>query len=159
MKTIVYIVFTALLVFGCKTKTEKENNNGQPETTTVVEEKSAPSLEVGCYIYDANGNRIVFEITDVSTTVLGNLSYALKEKDGNKGTFAGVMNDSVLLGKYTFISEGKESTREMAFLVEDAQLIEGFGELDSTGTAFKDVAVLSFSSSMPLSKTECDTEP
>lgn len=159
MKKIVYIVFTTLLVFGCKTKTEKENNNGQPETTTDVEEKSAPSLEVGCYIYDANGNRIVFEITDVSTTVLGNLSYALKEKDGNKGTFAGVMNDSVLLGKYTFISEGKESTREVAFLVEDAQLVEGFGELDSTGTAFKDVTVLSFSSSMPLSKTECDTEP
>lgn len=159
MKKIVYIVFTTLLVFGCKTKTEKENNNGQPETTTDVEEKSAPSLEVGCYVYDANGNRIVFEITDVSTTVLGNLSYALKEKDGNKGTFAGVMNDSVLLGKYTFISEGKESTREVAFLVEDAQLVEGFGELDSTGTAFKDVTVLSFSSSMPLSKTECDTEP
>ncbi|WP_421810306.1 hypothetical protein [Flagellimonas sp.] len=86
MKKIAYIFLTAILVFGCKTKTEKENSNGQPEITTVIEEKPAPSLEIGCYIYDANGNRIVFEITDVSTTVLGNLSYALKEKDGNKGT-------------------------------------------------------------------------
>lgn len=159
MEKITYLFLAALLIVSCKTKTEKENTDSHADTPSIVKSKQAPSLEEGCYVYNANGNRIVFEITDVSKTILGNLSYALKEKDGNKGTFAGVMNDSILLGKYSFVSEGKESTREVAFLVENGQLIEGFGELDSTGTAFKDLSVLSFSSSMPLSKTECDTEP
>jgi hypothetical protein len=159
MKKITYIFLTTLLIVSCKTKTEKENIDSQADTPTMDRVKQAPSLEEGCYAYNANGNQIVFEITDVSVTVLGNLSYALKEKDSNKGTFAGTLNDSILLGKYTFMSEGKQSTREVAFLVENGQLIEGFGELDSTGTAFKNINVLSFSSSMPLSKTECDTEP
>ena len=140
---------------SCKTKEKQEENETQPEVPMAVEEK-APALALGCYTYDGNGNHIVLEITEMNGTVLGNLDYALKEKDANKGTFSGILKDSVLIGSYTFMSEGTESTREVAFLVKEGQLIEGFGALDETGTAFKDPASLSFSSSMPLSKTDCE---
>ena len=86
---------------------------------------------------------------------MGNLNYAFKEKDANTGTFSGVLKDSVLIGNYSFMSEGMVSSREVAFLVKENQLIEGFGELDETGTGFKDKDNISFSSSMPLTKTEC----
>lgn len=155
MKKIVVTSLVLLLVFACKTKESKEVDSEEPET--VAPPQPVPALEVGCYTYDANGNKVVLEITHINETVLGSLSYALSEKDANAGTFAGELMDSVLIGKYTFMSEGTQgNTREVAFLFKDGQLIEGYGELDETGTAFKDKSALSFSSSMPLSKTECE---
>lgn len=156
MKKLVFTCFALSVMIGCKTKEKQEENNVQTDSRIEAVEEKTPSVELGCYIYDANGNLIILEITDINDSVLGNLSYALKEKDANTGTFAGILKDSVLLGSYTFISEGTESTREVAFLVKGNQLIEGFGELDETGTAFKDKSTLSFSSSMPLSKTDCE---
>lgn len=158
MKKIILVLSLSLLVFNCKTKEKEQTEDSAPEITEEKIEAPSPALELGCYAYDANGNKISFEVTDVSDMVLGNLNYALKEKDANTGTFAGKLQDSVLIGKYTFASEGSESTREVAFLVKEDQLIEGYGELDETGTAFKDKDNLSFSSSMPLSKTDCDSE-
>lgn len=155
MKKIIVTSLVLLLVFACKTKESKEMDSEAPET--VAPPQPVPTLEVGCYTYDANGNKVVLEITEINNAVLGNLSYALSEKDANAGTFAGELLDSVLIGKYTFMSEGTQgNTREVAFLFKDGQLIEGYGELDETGTAFKDKNALSFSSSMPLSKTECE---
>ncbi|MEO2051794.1 MAG: hypothetical protein ABGX00_08495 [Allomuricauda sp.] len=154
MKKSIITITLALLVLGCKTK-EKENI----EENTGIETVEAPvyTLEVGCYAYEGNGDRVLLEITEINNSVLGNLSYNLAEKDANSGTFAGMLQDSILIGKYTFMSEGTDgNTREVAFLWKDGQLTEGFGELDATGTAFKDRNTLQFSSSMPLSKTECD---
>ncbi|MEW2920462.1 hypothetical protein AB1A65_03265 [Muricauda sp. ANG21] len=161
MKKITIAFFLTVLVISCKTKEEKSTESSEQETSTeIMEETETPStrLEIGCYTYTANGNKISLEITDMSNTILANLDYALKEKDANTGTFAGTLNDSILIGRYTFASEGMESTREVAFLVKENQLIEGYGELDETGTAFKDKNNLSFSSSMPLTKTDCDPE-
>lgn len=155
MKKLLFTCLALSVLASCKTKEKQEENETQPEVPVAVEEK-APALALGCYTYDGNGNHIVLEITEMNGTVLGNLDYALKEKDANKGTFSGVLKDSVLIGSYTFMSEGTESTREVAFLVKEGQLIEGFGALDETGTAFQDPTSLSFSSSMPLSKTDCE---
>lgn len=154
MKKSIITITLALLVFGCKTK-EKENI----EENTGIETVEAPvyTLEVGCYAYEGNGDRVLLEITEINNSVLGNLSYNLAEKDANSGTFAGMLQDSILIGKYTFMSEGTDgNTREVAFLWKDGQLIEGYGELDATGTSFKDRNTLKFTSNMPLSKTECE---
>jgi hypothetical protein len=157
MKKIVFTSLVLLLVFACKSKETKEVDSVPEAPVTVAPPQPAPTLEEGCYTYEGNGNKVVLEITHINETVLGNLSYALSEKDANAGTFAGELLDSVLIGKYTFMSEGTQgNTREVAFLFKDGQLIEGYGELDGTGTAFKDKSALSFSSSMPLSKTECE---
>ncbi|WP_051947189.1 hypothetical protein [Muricauda sp. MAR_2010_75] len=162
MKKIAFTFFLFVLIASCKTKEEKESNGSRSDTSTEMSEEKmetqSPILEIGCYMYEGNGNKISLELTDISNTVHGNLDYALKEKDASTGTFAGTLHDSMLIGSYTFASEGMESTREVAFLVKDDQLIEGYGELDETGTAFKDKSALSFSSSMPLRKTDCDSE-
>ncbi len=154
MKKSIITITLALLVFGCKTK-EKEN----VEENTGIEAVEAPvyTLEVACYAYEGNGDRVLLEITEINNSVLGHLSYNLAEKDANSGTFAGMLQDSILIGKYTFMSEGTDgNTREVAFLWKNGQLFEGFGELDAMGTSFKDRNTLKFTSNMPLSKTECE---
>ena len=156
MKKLLFTCLALSVLASCKTKESKEVDSVPQEPVTVAPPQPIPTLEKGCYTYDANGNHIVLEITEINSAVLGNLDYALKEKDANQGTFSGVLKDSVLIGSYTFMSEGTESTREVAFLVKEGQLIEGFGALDETGTAFQDPTSLSFSSPMPLSKTDCE---
>ncbi len=155
-KTIFALLLT-LAIVSCKTKEKKEIDSIPKES---ISNETVPTpfytLEVGCYTYDANGSKIVMEITQINDSVVGNLNYALKEKDANSGRFSGVLKDSVLVGSHAFMSEGIESSREVAFLVKGNQLIEGFGELDGTGTAFKDKEAISFSSSMPLTKGECN---
>ncbi|MBW8242376.1 hypothetical protein K1F50_06150 [Muricauda oceani] len=155
-KTIVALLLTiAFVSCNSKEKKEEEETMVEPKKEVDVETTSAPNLEVGCYSYNDNGNKVVLEITQINDSIVGTLNYAFKEKDANTGYFSGVLKDSVLIGDYTFMSEGTESSREVAFLVKENQLIEGFGELDEKGTGFKDKKNISFTSSMPLSKSEC----
>lgn len=123
------------------------------ETTTIA---TLEGLELGCYAYSSDSNIIHFEITSLEPSVSGTLTYALDGKDSNSGTFDGSLMDDKLFGTYSFTSEGVESTREVAFLVKDNQLIEGYGELTESGTAFVDKDNLSYTSKMPLSKTVCE---
>lgn len=137
------------------------NNNAAKEETTSEEKvmpvpnKPASLLEVGCYIYNANNNNINLEITSLENGVAGNLTYSLDGKDKNKGTFAGNVDGDKLIGTYTFNSEGKESKREVAFLVKDNELIEGYGDLKDNGTTFADKSSINYSSTMPLTKQDC----
>lgn len=115
-----------------------------------------PVVDLGCYTYSENGTLITLEITENDNPVKGTLTYALSEKDKNTGAFTGEFNDGILLGIYTFQSEGKESRREVAFLFEDNQFIEGYGELNEDGTTFKNVKAINYVSIMPLTKAHCN---
>lgn len=137
-------------------KNNKESKGSAEGTNPIVAEKPASLLQTGCYAYNADNNAINFEITGVGDEFTGTLTYTLDEKDTNKGTFKGQLSDDKLFGIYTFMSEGVESTREVAFMLKDNQLIEGYGELNESGNAFKDKNSISYTSTMPLTKTDCD---
>lgn len=148
MKASILLAVAILTLVGCKNTTKEENL--EKETT------NTPILETGCYAYKANGNSIKMEITKVSESITGNLNIFYAEKDANQGEFRGTLNGNKLIGTYTFNSEGTESSREIAFLVKNNQLIEGYGELNTSGTKFKDVNNIKYTSSMPLTKTDCN---
>lgn len=76
--------------------------------------------------------------------------------NNNTGTFIGALKEDRLIGAYTFMLEGMESSREVAFQVKDGQLIEGYGEMNKDGTSFKNYGSINFSSTMPLTRGECD---
>ncbi len=154
MKKSMIALLLILVVASCKTK-EKETESTQETTEDLTVKVPSPTLEIGCYTYDANGNKVVMKITQINDSVMGQLDYSLKEKDASSGIFSGALKDSLLFGSYVFMSEGIESSREVAFLLTSNQLIEGFGELDETGMAFKDKESINFASSMPLTKSEC----
>lgn len=116
---------------------------------------SKVKLDKGCYVYNSNGSSISFEITETGDSIIGNLDYRLSGKDGNTGHFKGKLVGDKLIGAYTFMSEGSESTREVAFLVKGDQLIEGYGELVNDGSTFKNKDAVSYTSTMPLIKSDC----
>ena len=156
MKTSAIIIFAFLLFFACK---PKEESNASMEVMQIEQDTTIrvnPLLELGCYGYKADGNEIKMSIKELDAEVKADLTYALKEKDKNEGTFVGTFVDNKLIGTYTFMSEGMESTREIAFMVTDNKLFEGFGDLDDSGTKFKDRNNITYSTSMPLSKPGCE---
>lgn len=134
------------------------NNNAKTDNQSITKEESTENstLETGCYDYKNNGNNIKMEITEVSDNVTANLNIAYAQKDANQGTFVGKLNGGKLIGIYTCNAEGAESTRQMAFLVKDNQLIEGYGDLIENGTKFKDANSIKYNSTMPLTKVDCD---
>lgn len=153
MKKILILFLVTTLTTSCKK--EKYKNDVTKESKEVVVETPTTLLQIGCYEYNKEGNQILFKITEIGNTIKGAINYVLAEKDANTGTFSGTLTDNKLIGIYTFSSEGTESTREVAFMVKDDQLIEGFGELNKTGNAFKNKNNISYTSTMPLTKTDC----
>lgn len=157
MKKILILSIALIAFSSCKNKTADPTKT---EVETVQEaqiETNAVGLEPSCYAYEGNGSKVTLNITDVGDEVSGTLTYMLLEKDTNTGSFKGYFEDSVLIAEYTFLSEGIQSTREVAFHLQNDQFIEGYGEVEVEGTVtrFKDSDAVQFTSSMPLSKTEC----
>lgn len=153
MKTSIIILLVAISLVSCKNNTEKQqvtlkNKEAKNTTTTSL-------LKMGCYAYNNNNNTITFEIINLDHGITGKLTYALDGKDSNSGTFNGKLHNNKLFGTYTFLSEGIESKRDVAFLVENNQLIEGYGELNKEGTAFVDKNNIKYTSIMPLTKVNC----
>lgn len=155
MKKLILLSLLTISFISCKNTTEKEQNTANKQEVVVTETPKA-LLEIGCYTYNGNNSHINLEVINLDDEIIGNLVYALDGKDRNSGTFNGQLIDDVLLGTYTFMSEGIESKREVAFLVKDNQLIEGYGQLTLEGTAFADKNNISYTSTMPLTKGNCD---
>ncbi|PKQ46159.1 hypothetical protein [Confluentibacter flavum] len=148
------VLFSLILAFtNCKNKSET-NETSEP-VETIEGKVSTGLLEVGCYTYTGNNSSITFEITDINKSIIGSLNYHLAEKDANMGTFEGLLIDDVLLGDYTFESEGVSSRREVIFKLTNGQLFEGYGEMDEEGICFANTDHVTFTSTMPLTKTDC----
>lgn len=154
MKTLIFLSALLLGLAACKNNPKEAGETDGIEAIAV--EKPSPILDLACYAYNKENNLISMEITDLGEGVTANLIYALDGKDRNIGTFQGNLAGDKLFGVYTFMSEGMDSKREVAFQIVGNQLIEGYGELNENGTAFVDRDKLSYTSTMPLTKTDCD---
>lgn len=150
MKTLMLLIAFTFIFTSCKNEKEVDKIMDTLELDT-----SKSLLEIGCYTYRGNNSTITFEITDIKKFVTGNLNYHLAEKDANTGTFEGVLLDDILLGDYTFQSEGTTSRREVIFKIVNHQLMEGYGRMDDEGICFVNTDHVTFSSTMPLTKTHC----
>ena len=154
MKKITFFSIILFATFACTNNSKKVNEDVTTENKVEEESKTA-MLELGCYEYNSNGNNIRMEITEAGEVVKGSLSTAYTGKDSNKGIFVGKFYGDKLIATYTFQSEGKESSREIAFLFKDSQLTEGFGDVNEDGTKFIDPSAVVYSASMPLVKVDC----
>lgn len=148
---LILLALVAIAAAGCKKEATREK----------IEDKDismVPTVQEDCYAYKKDGNTIYMRLKkDNTTTVKGDLEYAFSEKDANKGTFEGTVKGDTLIAMYTFTSEGVESKREVAFLIKDKTLIEGYGEVEEhdSAVAFKNRSKLVFNSNMPLTKVDC----
>lgn len=104
------------------------------------------------FVYQ-NNTRIEIKLQLIKKKASRTIEYALAKKDRNTGTFEGTFENNILIADYTFQSEGKKSVRQIAFQLQDDQLVEGCGELTAEGTKFIDISKIRFNSIMPLTKT------
>lgn len=156
MKKLIILSCVVFTMFSCRNKDAKKAD--AHEVKSEMPQQTITALDLGCYVFTDGKNKVSLEITESGAEVKGNLSYAFAEKDKNTGTFIGQLKDGVLVANYTFQSEGLESVRQVAFQVQKDTLMEGYGDMNADGTTFKDVNRLTFSSDMPLVKTDCDEQ-
>jgi len=67
------------------------------------------------------------------------------------------MNGDTLIAEYTFMSEGINSVREVAFLKKDQNYVEGYGEMEEKDgkTIFKNTAGIRFDTKATLVSVAC----
>jgi hypothetical protein len=150
MKLINIFISLALLA-SCNSP---ENNTEKPGTGKADSKK--PSL-LNCYRYATESDTIILKAIHVGKSITGILVYKFKEKDKNQGTIQGAMRGNILLADYTFMSEGIQSVRQVAFKLEGNTFTEGYGDsYDRNGKMiFKNVDSLFFSSSIKLTEVAC----
>lgn len=110
-----------------------------------------------CYRYQRTGDTVTLYINTSGTIAEGQLSYILKEKDKNIGTYSGNLKANLLVAYYTFASEGSSSVRQVAFKLNEDFALEGYGEMEMKNDTllFKNIEDLDFSSSFPLKANDC----
>ncbi|WP_439557805.1 lipocalin family protein [Dyadobacter sp.] len=110
-----------------------------------------------CFVYKSRKDSAFLHVNVADSIVTGELFYAFYEKDRNQGKIDGVMRGDTIYAKYTFVSEGTESTREVVFLKKGPQWIEGFGEVeDRDGSmVFKDRSKLKFRRGLAFKGIRC----
>ena len=149
MKTIHILILIALLT-SCNTPEGNTEKKGlkQADTNTSI---------INCYQYASTSDTINLKVIHVGPSITGTLVYNLREKDKNVGTIQGTMNGNVLLADYTFMSEGIQSIRQVAFKLEGNVFVEGYGDsfVKDGRVQFSNVSSLSFSPSIRLVETNC----
>jgi hypothetical protein len=148
MNKIILPILIILTFASCK----KETATKIPET--VAEKATIEACYKGILKQDTITMSLVIKdnlITD------GKLSYHFFEKDKNEGTLKGEIKGDTIYADYTFMSEGQQSVREVAFLKQGDTYIEGYGDVKEYNgkMIFKDVKHLKFDSKTVLVKLAC----
>lgn len=148
-KKIFFIVFTTVSIFtSC-------NNNS---TQTSNAEKTTPGNQTNhCYVFTSHTDSVFMKINIADDLVTGNLTYKLFQKDQNIGTLQGTIKGDTLIADYKFMSEGTESVREVAFLKQGNDFVEGYGDVEEKNgkMLFKNRSTLNFNNQIILKHIKC----
>lgn len=150
---IILLALISATIFSCKKKEEQLSTDELK--ATVPQEEAASTKE--CYEYVQGNDTIQANLLVQSNIVSGDLIYKLYQKDKNTGKITGTINGDTLNADYTFMSEGKESVRQVVFLRKNKTLLEGYGESEEKDgkTVFKSMKGLNFTSSLQLLEVPC----
>jgi hypothetical protein len=138
------------LVISCN---EAENETGNADSTAGGEKKISST---NCYIYSTKNDTVSLKVIRDGENVTGTLIYNFWERDKNTGSIKGKMKDNVLIADYTFMSEGMQSVRQVAFKLEGKNFMEGYGDVLLNDSAnFQNVNSLEFMPATKLTETDC----
>lgn len=148
-----YAAFAGILLLSC--------NENAKQSTTVPEVEPAKAVTItepaSCYAMIKNKDTVLLHITITNNKVNGDLIYNFFEKDKNTGTVIGAIKGDTIFADYKFMSEGKESVRQVAFLKTGEELREGYGTVDESNGQpdFSEKASIRFDGNVVLKKTDC----
>lgn len=154
------ILLLCCVVAGCETAPE---NSADADSLAAGSDSATMRIQVpqaNCYQSINGGDTVYLKLEKFPAVVTGTIVYDFYEKDGNTGNIEGVMKGDTLLADYTFTSEGQQSVRQVAFLVGDTLVTEGYGEQAEEGgkMVFKDIGRLDFSQGLQLQAIPCPAE-
>ncbi|MBC7615221.1 MAG: hypothetical protein H7202_04070 [Pedobacter sp.] len=144
--------WTFILVIGVFTACQN-NQSAQKDKEKII----SGATEQSCYTYTKNKDTASLMLIISGRIITGELHYQLFEKDSNKGIIKGEMRGDTLVADYIFNSEGKQSTRQVAFLRKNGKLIEGSGEVtEKNGKVyFRSTSDLKFGDAIEFTKVSC----
>lgn len=150
---ILVLALVSGIFFSCKKKEEQLSTD---ELKSDVPQEQAAAVKE-CYEYTQKKDTIQVNILVQGENVSGDLIYKLFEKDQNIGKISGTISGDTLNATYTFMSEGKESMRQVVFLRKNKTLLEGYGESEEKDgkMVFKSMKDLNFTSSLQLLEVPC----
>ena len=151
MKKIFFVTTVSLLLVSCVNNKTNADQKKAEEAAHIMIPKS------GCYAYYSEIDTILLKIEVFPSVVTGILKYQISEKDKNEGEIEGKIDGNKLFADYTFSSEGKTSVREVVFLLNKNNVIEGFGKMkeDNGKMIFENNANIDFSNGIKLTKIDC----
>ncbi len=156
MKTILIIVIVVILGFIIYLQF------GKSESQVVVKNNTNVTTQeeniVGCYVATLAKDVYTININSQNDqAVEGTLTFDNFEKDSSSGTFGGTYKDGILLGEYSFQSEGMNSVMQVIFKKQGNDFVRGFGPVNATGDAFVDVNDVTYDTSVVFKATtgEC----
>lgn len=123
------------------------------EPQPIVQEQNLPeTIEptkkfIGCYIATLNKDVYTLNIEkEENFDLSGTLSYKNFEKDSSSGAFKGNIKDDILLGVYSFDSEGMHSESEVIFKYIDGNFVQGFGPVKTKDgkQVFEDITKVTY---------------
>lgn len=130
-------------------------NSSKADSNIKSAGSSATSTQ--CFASINNRDSAYLTLKKDQNRVSGSLSYNIYEKDKNSGVIAGIIKGDTIIADYTFQSEGTNSVRQVVWLKQNDQLIEGFGDVTEVNgkVQFKDISQLTFDSSSSFKPSNC----
>jgi len=161
LKLIVIVLVIIIIGIFVYYKTKPASIN---EGTPIVTEDSIK----GCYIARlANDVYTLTILSQSGESFEGKLSFKNFEKDSSSGTYKGTYKNGILLGDYSFNSEGGTSVMQVIFKKSENGFVRGYGDtimLDKArnineaqdGPRFADLNKITYDSSYVFeASTEC----
>ena len=148
-KNIFLSLLGILLLLACKKEAAVEDLK--------IETTVNPFSEI-CYLGVKDKDTVSMSLIIKGDTLqYGKLSYNYFQKDFSEGTLVGAFHGDTLLGQYSFQSEGMKSVREVIFLKQGKNYIEGFGPVtENQGkVVFQNLKAIQFNNATTLEEVPC----
>lgn len=150
-----------IFIISCNGRFSTKENDEATDTITDYDTSAVNPAEKTSTCYESiNGRDTVYlSLFSASEVITGSLQYRYYEKDKNSGSVNGMMRGDTLFAEYIFMSEGKASLREVAFLKQGNSFTEGYGDMKQVRgrMTFKNTNELSFTGN-PLQMVNCTNE-
>lgn len=142
------LLFAGFFVFLAFKKDDKMASTEVPLPQT--------SSIVGCYV--ATLGKDVYTLSILSQngeSVKGHLSFKNFQKDSSSGPMEGTYRNDVLLGDYSFDSEGMHSVVQVIFKKTANGFVRGYGQMNSSGERFADLSDITYDTSAEFKTSPC----
>lgn len=134
--------------YSTKVKTNPDVTANPPDNMGSNPQNGTSNTTLGgCYVDKLGKDVYTLKIDSAENSkVSGMLAFNNYQKDSSSGAFTGTFSEGILLGNYSFDSEGMHSDRQVIFKKVGDNLIEGFGPVKVVGDkeVFEDTSKVTY---------------